>query len=213
MTDATAGAGGLAERLVAWMAANRAGLDALMAEEASRARHLEFIRAEQGGLPDRAERLGAARSASARAWLRHLGRGLSVEWHAAPRELAGALEAAAAGDPERLEALILEERAAAERHGRSGDPAADLRDAELTARCRMFAETVGRAVDGDAPGMGRRVGAWLAQHAGERRDKEEAVREAWAEPAGVPAGDGRAGEAAAVWAHVHSLARALEHHL
>jgi hypothetical protein len=195
------------------MAANRTALDALMAEEASRARHLEFIRAERGGSPGRAERLGAARTASARAWLRHLGRGLSVEWPAAPRELAGRLETAAAGDPERLEALILEERAAAERRGRSGDPVADLRDAELTARCRLFAESVGRAVDGDAPGMGRRVGAWLADHAGERRDEEAAVREAWAEPAGVPAGDGRAAEAAAVWAHVRALARALEHSL
>jgi hypothetical protein len=213
MTDATGSTGGLADRLVAWMAANRTALDALMAEEASRARHLEFIRAEGGGLPDRSERLAAARAASARAWLRHLGRGLSVEWPAAPRELAGHLEAAAAGDPERLEALILEERAAAERRGRSGDPAADLRDAELTARCRSFAESVGRVVDGDAPGMGRRVGAWLAEHAGERRGEEAAARAAWAEPAGVPADDVRAREAAAVWAHVRSLTRALEHAL
>ena len=213
MTEPGERGGGLAERLVGWMAANRSALDTLMAEEASRARHLEFIRAESGGLPDRAERLGAARDASARAWLRHLGRGLSIEWPAAPRELAGRLEAAAAGDPERLEALVLEERAAAERRGRSGDPAADLRDAELRARCRLFAESVGRALDGDAPGLGRRVGAWLDEHAGERRAEEEAARDAWRAPPGVEADDARAGEAAAVWAHVRALAFALEHHL
>jgi hypothetical protein len=213
MTEPDRRDGGLAQRLVAWMAANRAALDALMVEEASRARHLEFIRAESGGLPDRAARLEAAREASSPAWLRHLGRGLSIEWPAAPRELAGRLETAAGGDPERLEALVLEERAAAERRGRSGDPDADLRDAELRARCRLFAESVGGVVDGDAPGLGRRVGAWLAEHADERRADEAAALEAWRPPPGVEADHARAGEAAAVWAHVVALARALERHL
>ena len=60
MTEPEQREGGLAQRLVAWMAANRAALDALMVEEASRARHLEFIRAERGGLPDRAAQLGVA---------------------------------------------------------------------------------------------------------------------------------------------------------
>lgn len=220
---------GLAERLVGWMADNRPGLDALMAEEGSRAIHEEFLLAEGGTLPDRATRIERARGASARAWMRHLARALEEVWPEAQPGLSGELERWTAGHRERLEAFVLEERAAAERRGASGDPAADDRDAELAAHCRLFAEGLATVSDALAsssetpPEFARRLGEWSRGRQSARRDVEEQARAAWG--AGPPPGteqrmtaapepdEVRVQEAAAVWAHVRLLAEALEHAL
>ncbi len=203
---------GLAERLVGWMAANREGLDALMAEEGSRAVHEEFLLAEGGTLPDGPARLERARGASARAWTRHLARAVEAVWGGAEPGLSGRVERWSAAHPERLEALVLEERAAAARRGASADPAADERDAELIAHCRLLAEglaTQARPLDDQPPpDFGRRVAAWARAQERRRREVERAAVAAW-RPG--PGGDGpRAREAAAVWAHVRVLAEALE---
>ena len=115
-------AAGLAERLVDWMAINRAVLDRMMAEEGSRAIHEEFILAEGGTLPDRQARIERARGASARAWMRHLARGVEDVWEGAEPGLAERVERWSGASGERLEALALEERAVAERRGRLGRP-------------------------------------------------------------------------------------------
>lgn len=195
------------------MAANRPVLDAMMAEEGSRALHEEFVLAEGGALPTREERIARARAASSRAWLRHLARALGASWPEAPEGVSARLELGVRGDPERLEALGLEEAARAERRGASRDPGADRRDAELAARGRLFAEELARLVgdEGDAPGAGRRAGAWLDAHAGERRALEEEAREAWSrDPATFEPDAERPAEAAAVWAHTRQLAAAVE---
>jgi hypothetical protein len=218
---------GLSARLLRWMADNRAGLDALMTEEGSRAIHEEFLMAEGGTLPDRAARIERARGASARAWMRHLGRGLDEVWDEADPGLSEAIQRWSGAHRERLEALVLEEQAAAERRGASGDPLADERDAELTAHCRLFAEALA-AVSGaladspeSPPEFSRRLGEWARAHEGERRAVEAEARAAWA--AAPPPGSDqrmtaapepdevRVQEAAAVWAHVTTLAEGLEH--
>lgn len=220
---------GLAERLIRWMAENRSGLDALMSQEGSHAIHEEFMLAEGGTLPDRATRIERARGASARAWTRHLGRGLTAVWPEAEPDLAERLERWTASRRERLEALVLEERAAAERRGASGDPRADDRDAELAAHSRLFAEglaTLSGALADAAeppPDFARRLSAWARSHAPRRRAVEAEARAAWggAPPPGseermtaAPEADAvRVQEAAAVWAHVRLLAEALEHAL
>lgn len=218
---------GLSGRLVRWMADNRAGLDALMAEEGSRAVHEEFLMAEGGTLPDRASRIERARGASARAWMRHLGLALGEVWDEADPGLPEAIQRWSSAHRERLEALVLEERAAAERRGASRDPLADDRDAELAAHCRLFAEGLA-AVSGaladspeSPPEFSRRLGEWSRSHEGERRAVESEARAAWGSgPApgsdqrmtAAPEPDEvRVQEAAAVWAHVRTLAEGLEH--
>jgi hypothetical protein len=225
-----AGEDGLAPALVGWMADNRAQLDALMAEEASFAIHEEFMLAEGGTLPDRATRIERARSASARAWMRHLGRGITAVWPEAEADLAERLERWAAAHRERREALLLEEQAVAERRGASGDPRADLRDAELAAHCRFFAETLATvaapiADSGEsAPEFAGRVSAWSRGHEAWRREIEAQARAAWgaathpgaehalsAAESAPELDETRVQEAAAVWAHVRVLAEALGH--
>lgn len=224
MTDADTG---LADRLVGWMAENRTGLDALMAEEGSRAIHEEFLLAEGGTLPDRATRIERARGASARAWMRHLARGLDEVWPEADPGLSGELERWVAAHRERLEAFVLEERAAAERRGASGDPLADERDAELAAHCRLFAEGLAAVSDALAgspespPEFSRRLSDWIRGQESARRGVEAEARAAWG--SGPPPGtdqrmtaapepdEVRVQEAAAVWAHVRTLAEGLEH--
>ncbi len=221
---------GLATALVIWMADHRPELDARMAEEASFAIHEEFMLAESGTLPDRETRIERARQASARAWMRHLGRAMDAVWPAADDGLAERIERWAAEHRERREALMLEEQAVAERRGASGDPAADRRDAELAAHCRFFAETLATvaatiADSGESPPeFSRRVTAWSRANVAWRREIEDQARRAWG--AAAPPGSGnaltaaasareldetRVQEAAAVWAHVRVLAEALGH--
>lgn len=217
---------GLGERLVRWMAAHRDALDAMMVEEGSRAIHEEFLMAEGGSLPDRGGRMERARGASARAWMRHLGRGLAATWEGADPGLSGRLERWTAAHGERLEALALEEAAAAERRGASGDPTADRRDVALVAHCRLFAESLGHEaapLQGTAPPeLGRRVAAWVRAHENDRRRVQAEAVAAWSagpEEGGQPStavservpDTLRVEEAAAVWAHVRVLADALEH--
>lgn len=217
------GTTGLAERLVDWMAENRPGLDALMSQEGSRAIHEEFMLAESGELPDRATRVERARGASARAWMRHLGHALAAEWPGAAPGLADALERWMGADRERFEALLLEERAAAERRGASGDPQADARDAELAAWTRLFAEGIATISPADPdeppPAFSLRVATWSRAQESRRRAVEDQAREAWGGgppgseqrmTAAPEADEVRVREAAAVWAHVRLLAEALE---
>ena len=223
----SAPASGLAVRLVDWMAANRPALDELMAQEGSRAIHEEFILAEGGTLPDRSARIARARTASARAWMRHLAQAVAAELPGAPPDLADRLTVWMNGNGERLEALVLEEQAALERRGASGDPQADRRDAELAATARLFAEgfaTITAPEDGEgAPpaDFGRRVAAWSRAAEGRRREVERQAVESWGAVAqgpemtaareSAPEPDAlRVREAAAVWAHVRTTAEALE---
>lgn len=220
---------GLAGRLVRWMADNRHELDARMSEEASYAIHEEFMLAEGGTLPDLASRIGRARQASARAWMRHLGRALVAEWPEAEPDLAARMERWRAEHRERREALTLEEQAIAERRGASGDPLADDRDAELAAHCRFFAEGLATLAGSLAaspespPDFSRRLASWARAREGHRREVEAQAVAAWgaAPPPGAEqpmtaapeADEARVREAAAVWAHVQVLAEALEHTL
>ena len=226
--SAASPASGLADRLVDWMAANRESLDALMAHEGSRAVHEEFILAEGGTLPDRGTRIARARAASARAWMRHLAQALSANWRGASPDLSERLTAWMNANRERLEALVLEEEAIAERRGASGDPVADRRDGELAANARLFAEVVATLVgppdaDRSPAEFGRDVAVWSRANAARRREVEREALAAWG--AGVPPGGApemsaataapesdemRVQEAAAVWAHVRVTAEALE---
>jgi hypothetical protein len=219
-------AAGLAERLVDWMAANRAVLDRMMAEEGSRALHEEFILAEGGTLPDRQARIERARGASARAWMRHLARGVEDVWEGAEPGLAERVERWSGASGERLEALALEERAVAERRGASGDPDADRRAAELIAHCRLFAEALATQApslaDQAPPEFGRRVAGLARAGEARRREVEATALGAWGSGPAPPASESmtaaasvepdeaRVREAAAVWAHVRLLAEALE---
>lgn len=212
-------------RLVAWMSDHRPALDALMAQEASRSVHLEFIAAEGGDLPDRAQRLGRAREASIRAWLRHLAGAAQAVLPGAPPDLAGRLERFMAAQQERREAYEIEEWAFLEKFGRSADPEADERDVSLAGYTSLFAEALasesGCAGDGPAPDFARRVAARARAAARRRRQVEAEAREAWGkDPApmeGRPATAGervepdeiRVAQAAAVWAHVLVLTEAL----
>ncbi|MEQ9337372.1 MAG: hypothetical protein RJQ03_09290, partial [Miltoncostaeaceae bacterium] len=148
-------------RLVAWMSEHRPDLDVLMAQEASRSVHLEFLAAEGGDLPDRALRLSRAREASIRAWLRHLARAAQAVLPDATPDLAGRLERYMADQQERREAYELEEQAFLERFGRSADPDADVRDVSLAGHTSLFAEALA-AVTGcgggePAPNFARKV--------------------------------------------------------
>ncbi len=221
---------GLADLLVRWMADHRAGLDAMMAEEGSRAIHEEFMLAESGTLPDRATRIERARGASARAWMRHLGHAVAATWAGADPELPAKMQRWSADHAERIEALVLEEQAVLERRGASGDPHADNRDAELAAHCRLFAEMLASlskplVESGEsAPDFSRRVASWARSQESRRRSVEAEARAAWG--SGPPPGaqqamsaatsspepdDIRVQEAASLWAHVQMLAEALEH--
>lgn len=223
---------GLADHLVRWMADNRTGLDAMMAEEGSRAIHEEFLLAESGTLPDRATRIERARGASARAWMRHLGHGMAEVWPDADPGLAAKMQPWNAAHPERLEALTLEEQAIMERRGASGDPNADQRSVELSAHCRLFAEMLASLSEPliesgeSAPDFSRRVAGWARSQEGHRREIEAEARAAWGSdpPPGTrqamsaatsaPEPDAtRVEEAAAIWAHVRILTEALEHAL
>jgi hypothetical protein len=208
------------------MAANRASLDELMAQEGSRAIHEEFILAEGGVLPDRPARIARARGASARAWMRHLAQAVAAELPGTPADLPERLTAWLNANGERHEALVLEEAAVLERRGASGDPEADRRDAELTAAARLFAEGFATlalpGAEGEPPAaFGRRVAAWSRGAEERRRAVEREALDAWG---GAPDGPEmtaaaeaspepdavRVREAAAVWAHVRVTAEALE---
>jgi hypothetical protein len=225
--SAPAPAPGLADRLVVWMAANRPALDELMAQEGSRAIHEEFILAEGGTLPDRPARIARARTASARAWMRHLAHAVAAELPGTPPDMPERLTVWLNGNGERLEALVLEEQAVLERRGASGDPAADQRDAELSATARLFAEGFATLTNphdggGEPPAQfGRRVAVFSRAAEGRRREVEREAVEAWGGAAhgpemtaaheSAPEPDAlRVQEAAAVWAYVRTTAEALE---
>ena len=97
--SAGAPAPGLAGRLVDWMAVNRDGLDALMAQEGSRAIHEEFLMAEGGALPDRAPGWSGpaapARAPGCGTWAR----GLEAEWDGAEPGLSERVERWSASQP------------------------------------------------------------------------------------------------------------------
>jgi hypothetical protein len=213
-------------RLVAWMSDHRADLDTLMAQEASRAVHMEFLAAESGDLPDRDTRLGRAREASIRAWLRHLVRAAGAEMPGAPPDLVGRMERYMAAQQERREAYELEEGALLERVGRSNDPEADHRDVSLAAHCALFAEALAAETGcaGDEtppPTFARRVATRSRAAQRRRREVEAEARAAWsADPSPMedrPATAGervepdeaRVAQAAAVWAHVLVLTESL----
>jgi hypothetical protein len=218
--------GGLAERLLRWLADHHRSLDALMAQEGSRAMHEEFLMAEGAGvLPDRAERLERARRASNRAWLRHLADGLAQVMIQAPDGFGPRVEKRLLVDGERLEAICLEERAALERRGLSGDPEGDRRAAEMAGQRRFFAEAVAAGLELEEPPVfGRRVAAWGAENADRLRSLEaEALAASGARSGPASAGPeelrqpwdrapdlARASEAAAVWANVRFLVESLE---
>lgn len=164
-------AGGLSQALLGWMAQNRPRLDELMTQEGSRSVHQEFLLAEGGALPTRAERLARARDASGRAWLRYLAAAFGQVGQRSSSYLGGRIEAALLGRAERLEAIQIEEAGALERRGRGGDPEADRRLLELAAQRRMFAEALGEAIDDpEPPALGRRIAGWGWQHAARLRD-------------------------------------------
>jgi hypothetical protein len=83
---------------------------------------------------------------------------------------------------DRLGALELEEDAALEREGISGDADADRRRVTLGAYVRLFAEGVGEiaAPDGrTGPEFGREITAIMRREAPQRRAVEKAAFEAW----------------------------------
>jgi hypothetical protein len=172
----------LAQRLVTYLGEQRPALETIMAQESSRALHQEFLLAESGTLPDRNARLDRIRAVGARAWLRHLAGALQAEWAAAPPGLQGALEAYVARGGDRLEALELEETAALEREGISGDADADQRRVTLGAYVRLFAEGVGEIATPDGrsgPEFGREITAIIRREGPHRRTVEKAAFEAW----------------------------------
>ena len=90
--------------------------------------------AEGGTLPDRADPHRARPAASARAWMRHLGRGMTAELargRARPGRAHRALGRPTTGSASRR--WCWRSRPSPERRGASGDPHADHRDAELAA--------------------------------------------------------------------------------
>jgi hypothetical protein len=215
----------LSDRLIAYLGAERPALEALMAQESSRALHQEFLLAESGTLPDRQARLERIRAVGARAWLRHLAAALQSEWEAAPVGMQGRLEVWLAGNGDRLEALELEEAAALEREGISGDADADQRRITLGAYARLFAEGVGGIAEPDGrsgPEFGRQVTGIMRREAPQRRKVERAAFEAWSgspmegvlEQSRITAAPPepdivRILEAAGVWSYVQVLCVAL----
>jgi hypothetical protein len=172
----------LADRLVEYLAAERVALESIMAQESSRALHQEFLLAEGGTLPDRQARLERIRAVGARAWLRHLAAALQAEWPGAPEGMQGKLELWMGRGHDRLGALELDEDAALEREGISGDADADRRRVTLGAYVRLFAEGVGEiaAPDGrTGPEFGREITAIMRREAPQRRAVEKAAFEAW----------------------------------
>lgn len=220
-------AGGLAERITGWMVENREALDILMTQEGSRAVHEEFLAAEGGMLPTRQDRIERARRASTHAWLRHFGRGLAASWGGGDESIGDRIESWMAVHQERREALHLDEQAAFERLGRSGDPEGDQRAVELAAQRRYFAEAVAATAQGldiDPPALSRSVGTWCRENLDRLKDLQ---MEALAAAPGVTESDvremavlwerspeaARAVEAAMVWANLRFLAEALESQL
>lgn len=215
----------LGARLIDDMVQHRPRLEKLMGEESSRAIHEEFLLAESGTLPDRQARLDRARIVGARAWLRHLAGALRAAWDGGPPDLQQRLERYVMAGAERLEALELEEEAAVQREGLSGDAQADARRVTLASYARLFAEGVGdiAAPGGEsAPEFGRRVTAILRREGARRRSIEKQAFEAWSgsamegvmEQARVTAAPPepdtvRILEAAAVWSYIHVLADAV----
>jgi hypothetical protein len=211
--------------LLKYLGAEPAALQALMAQESSRALHEEFLLAEGGTLPDRQARLDRIRAVGARAWLRHLAAALQAEWAAAPAGMQAKLELWVARGRDRLEALELEEDAALERAGISGDVDADRRRVTLSAYVRLFAEGIGEiaAPNGrSGPEFGREITAIMRREAPQRRTAEQAAFEAWSgspmegvleqarTTAAPPEPDTvRMFEAAGVWSYIRTLCIAL----
>lgn len=215
----------LSTRLVDHLIAERESLENLMTQEGSRALHEEFLLAESGELPDRQQRLTRMRAVGARAWLRHLAAALQAEWTDAPAGMQGQLELWVARNGDRLEALEIEEEAALEREGISGDVDADQRRVTLGAYVRLFAEGVGEIASPGGrtgPEFGREINVIMRRDASERRSVEKASFEAWTgspmegalenarmtaapvEPSVI-----RMLEAAGVWSYVRTLCIAL----
>lgn len=166
----------LAARIMDDMVQNRPRLEKLMEQESSHALHEEFMLAEGGTLPDRHTRLTRARATGARAWLRHLAAALRAGWGGGPPDMQTRLEQHVTGNRDRLEALELEEYAALEREGLSGDAEADARRVTLAAYSRLFAEGVGEIAQPGGvggPEFGKRVTALLRRDAPRRRDIEK----------------------------------------
>jgi hypothetical protein len=205
----------LGHRVEAWMADHRPALDELMKAEGSRALHVEFLEAEGGVLPSREVRIDRARTASVRAWLRHLARGLEAEL---PEPALG-VRIEQRFNQERLEALVLEANAATERRGRAS-PDVDARRDQLAGWMRLFAEGFGEEIfgEGTGPQTGKRLTEWWRDKNGRVDDIANKAAAAWAVPTGDaqdgnPFGrveaDERTIEAASVWAHVRVLADGL----
>lgn len=215
----------LSERIVNYLAAERAALEAIMIQESSRALHEEFILAEGGSLPDRQGRLERIRAVGARAWLRHLAAALQAEWAGAPEGMQGKLELWIARGGARLEALELEEQAALERDGISGDVDADRRRVTLGSYVQLFAEGVGEIASPDGrsgPEFGREINTIMRRESAQRRTVEKASFEAWAgspmegvlEEARITAAPPepdiiRMLEATGVWSYIRTLCLAL----
>lgn len=215
----------LAQRLITYLGNERPALETLMAQESSRALHQEFLLAESGTLPDRNARLERIRAVGARAWLRHLAAALQAEWPDAPDGMQAALELHITRGQARLEALELEEAAALEREGISGDADADQRRVTLGAYVQLFAEGVGeighpRGLSG--PAFGREVTQVIRREGPHRRAVEKAAFEAWSgspmegvletarTTAAPPEPDIiRILEAAGVWSYIQILCTAL----
>lgn len=218
-------AGELAAAMIADMVDNRPRLEQYMEQESSRVLHEEFLEAESGTLPDRHTRLTKARLAGARAWLRHLAAALRASWDQGPPDLQSQLERRVQGSRERLEAMQLEEEAALEKEGLSGDAEADARRVTLGAYSRVFAEALGAiATPGgvEGPEFGRRVTQVLRRETPRRRQIEREAFQAWsgspmegvmeeARLSAAPAEPGvvRMLEAAAVWSWIHVTADAV----
>lgn len=167
--------------------------------------HQEFLLAEGGMLPDPAERLERLRTTMARAWMRHIARGLAEVWPGAPAELAPRIDMWIVGGEERLEALTLDERQRLERRGFSGDPGADEREVDLIAHARFFGEGLGATMDGDGPGAPA-MGSLVAERM--RRGGAATPADDPEAPEGVPVDQAR--EMESVWAAVQELVAALE---
>jgi hypothetical protein len=188
-----------------WLLERRGEWRAHLEEERSRSVHEEFLLAEGGMLPDPGERLERLRTTLARAWMRHIARGLAAVWPGAPPDLATQIDTWIAGGGERLEALTLDERRRLERRGLSGDPDSDRRTVDLIAHARFFAEGVGTAMGDDGPGgpvVGTAVGARM------REGVAIDVGEDPAAPEGVPVDQAR--EMESVWRAVQELVASLE---
>src|SRR5450631_4040989 len=171
------GAQPLEVRLADYLGAERAALESIMAQESSRALHQEFLLAESGTLPDRQARLQRIRAVGARAWLRHLAAALQAEWAGAPEGMQGKLELWIARGGPRLEALELEEQAALERDGISGDVDADRRRVTLGSYVQLFAEGVGEIASPDGrsgPEFGREINTIMRRESAQRRTVEKA---------------------------------------